>query len=571
MAKIKPARADASVKFDGFSGLGQATPLGKGCYDLCDLRPAPDGSLTPRAGYRKLFSFPGERIRGLWDGTLEGIYHCFAAAGDRVYLLTLDGHVKTTVASISADEEDVNFLCHEDTLYLLTGEEILSYSVTDKAFSTVVPYTPLYGENWDPVTMGEVKEVFNLLTPTIRVHYSNPNGSSKFFLPFYAKSVEKVRIGRIITKEFTLSDSKHYVTVPPGANYLGVEISFTIDLAWESRDLLMRSRAGFVRPGVQYDRMLLSGGSPDAKVYPSATVTDAMLSYCRSFHPDAKPLYFRADDALYLGNSDHPVNCFFAHRDKVFAFNHDEGWMLFEEDGHTNALHVTEQIGTAGAGAAARCGESMAIAGKDGLYVISSLSSHPEDLSFRCIPYPDALPRGSAFLQNVLLDWHGEHSELWLRDRSATDGSVWIRNVEKEIWYRFDGIPATCFRRITEGNCFGTANGTVYLFDPTRDTDDGKEITLKWRMAPHDLGMPETMRRSLRLSLVGDLDAGNAMLRVIRDGKADTCLLSGKSGGGIEQFDLRFPVRRHRFLEIELTLPASNGVRLCKLGVYTKR
>lgn len=249
MAKIKPARADASVKFDGFSGLGQATPLGKGCYDLCDLRPAPDGSLTPRAGYRKLFSFPGERIRGLWDGTLEGIYHCFAAAEDRVYLLTLDGHVKTTVASISAGEEDVNFLCHEDTLYLLTGEEILSYSVTDKAFSTVVPYTPLYGENWDPVTMGEVKEVFNLLTPTIRVHYSNPNGSSKFFLPFYAKSVEKVRIGRIITKEFTLSDSKHYVTVPPGANYLGVEISFTIDLAWESRDLLMRSRAGFVRPG----------------------------------------------------------------------------------------------------------------------------------------------------------------------------------------------------------------------------------------------------------------------------------------------------------------------------------
>ncbi len=571
MAKIKPARADAKVSFDGFSGLGQATPLGRGCSDLCNWRPTPDGSLTSRAGYRKLFSFPGARIRGLWDGTLESVYHCFTAAGDRVYLLTLDGRIKTTVATIPEGDADVTFLCHEDTLYLLTGEEILSYSVEDKTFSTVVPYTPLYGENWDPVTMGEVKEVFNLLTPTIRVHYANPNGSSKFFLPYYAKSVERVRIGRIITDDFTLSDSKHYVTVPSGANYLGVEISFTVDLAWDSRDYLMQARAGLVYPGVQYDRMLLSGGATDARVYPSTTVTDAMLSYCRSFHPDAKPLYFRAEDALYLGNTTTTVNCFFAHRDKVFAFCRDGGWMLYEEDGRTNAIHVTEQIGTAGAGVAARYGESMALAGEDGLYVISSLPSHPEDLSFRRIPYPEGLRRGSDFLQNLLLDWRGDRSELWLRDRTDTGGSVWIRNTEREAWYRFDGIPATCFRRIAEGACFGTANGMLYLFDPSLYTDDGKEITLFWQMAPHDLGMPETMRRSLRLSFVGDLDGGSATLRVTRDGRADSCVLNGKSGGGIEQFDLRFPARRHRFLELALTLPASEGVRLCKLAAYTKR
>ncbi len=570
MSKIKPTRADGAVKFNGFTGIGQKTPFGKGCADMCNLRIEQDGSLIPRTGYRRLFSFPGERIRGFWDGTLEGKYHCFVAAGARIYLLNLDNSTKTFAASLPSGKEDVIFLYYEEMLYLLTGESILVYSTEDKRFSEALPYIPLYGVNWDPVGMGSVNEDFNLLTPSIRIHYSNIGGATEFHLPFYAKSVERVRAGGVITNDFTLSTMRNRVTVPGGASGMEVEISFTVDLQWETREALTKAKAGFVQCGTQYDRLFLSGNHSNACVYPSFRVSESMLAHCRALIPGSMPLYFCADDVLYLGNREDPVNCFFSHRGRVFAFTEHEGWMLFEEDGHINALHATEHIGTTGPGAAARCGESMAIAGADGLYVLSSLPSQPEDLSFKHILYPMGMPDGRQLIQNVLLYWHGDRSELWICDKTDAMGSVWIWNTLLQTWYRFDNIFAASFCRMAVGECFGTADGSVYLFDPTLHTDAGGKIMLRWCSGPIDFNMSDMTRRALRISFSGDLGGESATLTVTRDGMTQTRTLTGNAGGGMEHFDLRFPLQRHRLIELSLSMPATPGAHLYKLSGYTK-
>ncbi len=570
MAKIKPQNAHFEKIFNGFGGLLETEPLsGKHAASISNFRVRENGILESRKGYQYFGGYSTSPVRGFWEGTVEGKSICAAVTGTTVSTFDLDSGARTYAGTTTSQTGRVRFFFFRGELYLVDGKEIKVFLTSTNNFVSVQPYIPLYGKKWDPITCGSVHEPMNLLTNSIRINYQNTNGGKTFQLPFYVKSVDAVRVNRSDTDEYLLSSDHSYITIISNALSLEVDVMVTVDLPTDTKHPILRSTNGYVHTGFQQERLLLCGS--DHRLYHSAHVTNPMLYTCRGFSPYARPLYFKESDVLQLGDSEHPVHAFCPHYDGVLAMSRTHSWLLQEEKDEECLVPrmVLEEIGAPNPDAIVPIKEGIAVIGHGNLKKIHSWITRPADLETENIPLPTDTFISDTLYERGTLFWNIDEEEIWLRDPQDTTGTVWVMKYDTGEWYRFENIKATIFFHYSRGIGFGTPYGELYFFDNDEEKDYLTKIPLLYESGDFDFGAPAQTRRALHLSLSADLGGQTVEFYVKYGHRSRSFLLQGRSGGGVEHFDMRVPPGRHRFLRFGIRGAVQATVKFYKLICYT--
>lgn len=568
MARIKSKRSDLGTLSCKFGGMGKHTPLSPaGAEDMCNFRILPNGVLKVRSGYaRKKHFLSGEKVRGVWEGTIGGTSLFFAVVGDTVYRLAGNTLTEAPVGTVTDGEENVHFCAYEDALYLLDGTNIWSFSLTANKFEAVEPYVPLYGYQWSPSTYGDVNEEINLLTPRMRVHYYNSTGSTVFTLPYYADSVEVVYTDNKKTTDYSFTKGSNKITFNSTPTI--VEVGFTVSLNEELRATILAAQMSFIYSRDGENRLLLWGR--DARLFCSRSVSMPMMSSCRVFYPKASSLYFCMEDILFLGDNAHPISTICPLYETLLVFTSDRIWSLaFEKDGIQSTLALRDM------GCASPRGtipyESGVLAAMDGgIYHITASPARPEELFLERVSFgiDEKFPTG--FTNTVHLIRNFASGEVWMRDPSNTTGEVWVWNTEIKEWYRFSNIPAAFFFK--GENDLGFASGSdIFFFDRSYTTDNNASINAYYKSPYLDFGFPDSIRRSMRAFLyAAPSKSASQILFETEQGEQSYRLTSPTYATAPQFYDMRMGTHRYRFLRFHLSINAKHAAEFYRLDIYSR-
>ncbi len=569
MARLRSKHSALKILSCKFGGLAKHTPLSPGgAEDMCNFRILPGGILKTRMGYqlKKHFS-SSEKVRGVWEGTIGEVSLLLIVAGDKIYRLDGSSMTETVVGTIANAQTNVHFCAYLDDLYLLDGSNIYHYSPSTQKFIEMEAYVPLYGYQWSPTSYGDVYEDINLLSPRLRVHYFNADASNVFRLPYFADAVDSVWAdGKTITN-YTFTPGSNQITINASNPPSFVEIGFVANLNEELRQKILATQLSFIYSRDGQNRLFLWG--KDARVFCSKNVTDYMLSASRAMYPRTSSLYFCSDDILFLGDSTHPITTMCPFHDTVLAFCANRIWNISFEKGEISVTLSASEIGCASPfGAIPYKNTVLAVMGGE-FYRISSLISHPEQLSFDRLSVGMEGKLASDFSERVQLFRNIADGEIWLRDPQNKSGEVWVWNTESDEWYRFDNIPATLFFKIHNGVGFAQNNG-IFLFDRNYHTDSDMPISAFYKSAYLDLGTPDIPRRSMHAYLYSTINGGNNSLlfETERSGKLFS-LVSPISNADAQLQTMRLLTHRHRFLRFTISTNATTPAEFYRLDIYS--
>ncbi|MBE6566819.1 MAG: hypothetical protein E7659_06935 [Ruminococcaceae bacterium] len=569
MARLRSKHSALKILSCKFGGMGKHTPLSpEGAEDMCNFRILPGGVLKTRMGYRLHKYFPGmQKVRGVWQGTLKGVSLSLFVVDSSIYRLMQNATSESPAGELSTSEGLVHFCVYLDDLYLLDGKSIYQYSVSQNKFLEMEAYVPLFGYQWSPTSYGDVNEEINMLTPRLRVHYYNSTASTVFRLPYYADTVDIVRAdGQVIT-DYTFTPKTDRITVNTASPPTILEVGFTVDLNEEIRQKILAAQLSLIYSHNGENKLLLWGN--DARVFCSRNVTDYMLSSSHVLYPKASPLYFCAEDVLFLGDSAHPVTAMCPLYDTVLAFTDDRIWNLTFEKGTVQATLAASNIGCASPfGAIPYKNSVIAVIGND-VYRISASVARPEQISFDrlSIGLEDRIT--SDFSKRVHLFWNVADGEIWMRDPENEGGDVLVWNTESDEWYRFDNIPASFFFKTSDGFGFAQNNGSL-LFDRSLGTDFDMPITAFYKSAYMDFGTPEVPRRSTRayLYFLASEGDGTVLFETERNGKLFN-LAQPLSNADTYLQTMRFGSHRYRFLRFTISANASTPAEFYRLDIHS--
>lgn len=568
MARIQPSKCFAKEIFDGFGGVSPHEEVGSHALaTLTNYRPLCDGSLEKRCGYRTIATFP-QAVRGVWAGTLDGKSFSFAVSGNTVYEWSGESPVEHSTLQTSSGS--VLFRVYSNRLYLLDGQRIYVLNAAGTVFSEAIGYVPRYGFRWDPVHGGEVHEPINLYSPRIRILYSNPTGSLTFRLPFYAESIDEVRIPGSQITDVTYDDVTCTVTLP--RTDTSVEIAFTIKyLHDEEKEAICSCKQAYVDRFGERECMILYGGEDGKNVFCSAPVTESMLSSASVFYYNVDPLYVPIFPQVTVGDRAHPVTAFYRNHDRVLAF-HTIGMAslnISREDNAVECYSITRGIGNLAMGLDQYIDGDPVLLGIGGLYTLSSPASDIDDFRVKRLAEIPQGMRDTVSLSNAILHNDARHGELWIRDPSAEDALVWVYHTEKKLWYCFDNLPATCFFTLQDTSGF-VSDRTLFLFDESLDEDDGAPIRASLESGPLYFSAPEAIKRGLRLSLCAEIGSDRVEIELETD-NGRRILLSPTSRTKDSSLLLDRRVTgpgRFRFLRIRLCDEGTHRSRLHRLALF---
>lgn len=571
MARIQSRRNALQTLSCKFGGMGKHTPLEPlGAEDMCNLRILPNGVLKVREGYtRKKHFISGKKVRGVWEGVMDGVPLLFAVVGDTVYRLSGVDWNEMNVGTITNGNGCVHFRLYEDKLYLFDGTKIWTYSVTSSKFVELEAYVPLYGYQWHPTAYGEANEQINILTPRLRVHYYNSSESNLFILPYYASSVDAVYVNGRKTNAYTFPPNSNQVIFTSETPPMTVEIAFTILIDEELREEILASQMSYLYSRNGIKQLLLWGNT--GRLYCARKVTQDMMTSCHTVYPNASPLYFCTDDVLFLGDHMHPITALCPLYETLLVFSSDRIWNLsFEKEGMqiTLAMH--------GMGCSSQHGvipyESGVLAAMNGgIYNITASSARPQDL------FPERISLGiddkflNGFTDRVHLMRYFAKGEIWMRDPDDTTGTVWIWNNENAEWYRFTGINAAFF--FDGSNGLGFASGSdILLFSPTEGTDNGAPIDAYYKSTYLDFGAFGSIKRSMHALLyTSTSNSSTNVLFETEQGELSYRFGAHRSAKGAPRAcDIRMHSHRYRFLRFTFSTSATSPAEYYKLDIYSK-
>ena len=568
MARIKSKRNTLKTLSCKFGGIGKHTPLEPlGAEDMCNFRILPNGTLKVRPGYvcKKQFA-SGRKIRGVWEGALEGVSLFFAVVDDTVYRLVGDTMNEINAGEIANNQANVHFCVYKNTLYLLDGEKIWIYIPASAKFFEVEPYVPLYGYQWHPQAYGEINEEINLITTSMRVHYYNSGDYTVFLLPYFANSVEVVYVNGRKTTEYSFSPGSNKVTfsTPP----ITVEIGFSVMLNEELRANILASQMSYIYSQNGNNQLML--WNKDGNLFCAQDVTDSMLSACRVLYPKVSPLYFCEKDIFFLGDHIHPITSICPLHDTLLVFTSDRIWNVsFEKEGMRATL-ATHDMGSSSRHGVIPYKSGVLAAMNGGIYNLTASVSRPYELSMERISIyvDDKFPAN--FTQKIHLIRNFDNGEIWMRDPTDNSGSVWIWNTDNGEWYRFADINATFFFKGLGGFGFVTEN-EICLFDRTVSTDNGSSIDAYYQSSYLDMGASDSVKRSMRALLYGAPNKSRAKILFETEQDQLSYTLSTPSSANTPQlWNVRIHTHRYRFLRFTLSTAASNPSEFYRLDIFSQ-
>lgn len=565
MSKIRPERAYSKKIFDGFDGLSALTPPNEGgLLTISNFRILEDGVLEKRCGYRTYAIF-SEPVRGFWQGTVGGCSRCFAVSGSSVYLL--HNGTQTGCSDISTTDGAVCFFPYSDRLFLNDGHRIYVFDEQRMIFAETDGYAPLYGRNWHPTDYGETYEELNLLSPKLRVHYLNTTGTTEFHLPYYAASIDKVRVDNRTISGYSLNAAGDILTVPTvGAS---VEVAFSMEMDDGDLDRIRTCSRAFTDRINDRERLILYGSPEGNSLFCTAPVDWMMQNSCRVFYPNATPLYFTANGRVSAGTPESPVTALYQNHNRVLAF-HGTGAASISFDPESDLVSVYPLL--RGIGCCVN-GVDLSLAGdpivlnERGIVQLSSTISEPDVFTLKELSSGMTAIRELCKNPNTVVFHDTEHGELWLRDPSDKKGTVWVMRLSGKQWYCFDAINATFFCTIDGVPAYADEFGALFVFDDDLLTDAGTPITAILETDFLSLSYPELPKRSLRVSLCA-MQRGSTRLTLETEKNSKSYTFPEEESSTPSLIDLRAALGRFRFVRIRISDNGWQRSKYHRLALY---
>ncbi len=571
MSKIKLEDASFKKVFSGFGGIRCDTARdGKAAYEMRNFRIRCDGSLEKREGFGPWRQF-SDTVRAFWEGSLHQTQCSFVVTGATVVRLT-NSLTQRVVGTLPSSYGKVCFFKYEETLYLLDGKAIYYYLADSESFLEVAPYAPLLGHNWHPINHGSIHEPINLLTNRIRVHYLNSTATTTFFLPFFAASIDRVRVDNLYTDDYTITGIGNTVEIPSAAEASVVEIAFTRDYESELLNALLQCTHAYVDNGEGVESAFLYGDPSGYRLFASSPVNSGMLNYCKVSYPTTKGLYFKESNLLHLGSSDNSIRALCKQYDRVLAFSPQDGWALEKQkDGDRWESHpILHGFGCSKPSGACVFQNDVLLLDNSGLYRLHAPISHPDDFDFERITAPICEKLTGFFLSNAELFYASQKNELWLRFPDDAEGIVWVRNNDTGEWVCFDNIPATHFYETEQGIAFSYQN-RLFRFQEALTTDNGAPFSAYYQSDYLCFDRPEAIKRALRICLSCLTAENTVKLTLETEQTSAEFSFTGSSTSFPEVFDRRVFLGRFRFLRFRLSVSGSQASQFYSLSLYSKQ
>ena len=568
MAKIKPEKANEKIVISQFGGIRQTSSMkGDSASMMRNFRISSDGSLEKRTGTKTLFQVE-EQIRGLWQGSLNGRDYLIVVAGSAVYL-RLPGESELTFCHrLNSNSGRVSFAVYHGLLYLFDGNSIYRFSPAFNNFYTAYGYTPLYGNAWDPVRMGEINEPLNALATRVRISYDNSSGSTTFALPFGMQSIIRVEVdGVAITPDAYTAGALSF-SIPQQYAYGTLTAAFNLRAAQDHRSMVYPMSASFLFSKAGQSTLLLYGGGQNNQMTYTAPVTDEMVAQSNHFFPNNEDaLYFPLDHFFSLADAAHPICAVFRDRDRVIALNDRSAWALTFSGDRLLSYPLEGGTGCSAPGGFVLCGDHPVVVQNGGIFRLRFPSGESdvciaESLSQEVI---ELLP--ASIFQNGILAWFPGRDELWLRDPTETEeGLVWVYKRQKKEWYCFNNLYITGFFDLEGTVGFGTADGKILLPDETSYADSGSPVTAIYRSQYIAFSFPENRKRAIRVTACADTGGQRLLIAAETDARTNIVAVQSQLPATPELFDFNMSLGRFRFVRFQFQISGSSPARIYRFS-----
>ncbi len=564
MSNIKPERAFAKQIFDGFEGVSATKSLSEGrLRTVSNFRVREDGVLEKRCGYRTYAGFP-EPVRGFWQGTVGGSMRTFAVCKNFVFLMV--NGTTTGSTAISTSEGAVSFFTYADNLFMLDGSYVYVFDDVSLRFKQTDGYVPLFGRNWHPSNYGDTYEDLNLLTPKLRVHFANTTGATEFHLPFYALSIDMVRVDNRTVSNYSLNAAGDILTIPTvGAS---VEIAFTMESTGEDQNMLFQCTRAFAERIKGRERLILYGSPTEHYLFCASTVTTQMLFSCKVHYPNATPLYFKSDGMVTVGTPESPVTSLYCNHDRVLAF-HPMGAssISFASEGdQVSEYALLQGLGCCVEGVNLAPEGDPIILNERGILQITSTASEPDVFAIKDLSAGLAEVKELCGQRHTIAFHDTVHGELWLRNPDDTRGLVWVLRLAGKQWYCFEAIHADFFCKIDGMSGFADGN-SLLVFDDDLCSDRGKPIQACFETDYLSFSSPEHPKRSLRVS-ISSIERGLTQLTLQTERGSQEQMIAANEATAPELIDLRAASGRFRFLRVRVSDTGSTRAKYHRLALY---
>lgn len=571
MAIMNPKTALENETISDFGGICDHAGLtSNGALDMRNFRILSDGTLEKRCGFSKEYSF-GAPVRGLWEGSVSGETYLFAVSGNRIFRKGRKDSSPVSTYTLPTSEGKVNFVYYNERLYLFDGATVLIFQSSTENFSVAEGYTPLYGKNWHPSQLGEIHEPLNMIQNKIRIHYFNSNGSTTFYLPFTCEQIHTVRVNGSTTNLYSFTSGTSSFTLPASQAIVGpVEVTVTLDSAFSTRNNVLKASNASVYLTPHRQTLMTFGGPYGYYVYRSAPVTEEMLQECRLTCSGADPLYFPKDTAFTVGSTQHPIQALCQLDDQMLVFNDQNIWAIrYPSDTEEDAeiLPIRAPVGCSSPGGVILCdGRPVAVSG-GGILQLRFPSDDPNLCDTTAISNQIAERLSAELLRRAILFWNRTRNQLWVRDPLDSEGLVWIYDLERKLWFSYDGILANSFFEWDGKVYFSTDGGDVCYFDEASDTDNGEPISAYYNSHYLAFSHPEFPKRSLRFTLCAQTDGGSISARLKTERGEKTFSFSDDAQQIPSFFDRRLAMGRFRFLQFQLSSSTTARCRIYSLSI----
>lgn len=572
MAKVNHKRARLSKVITKFSGLGSSDPhLNDGAEAMLNLRLTEEGTLQKREGVRRITYFPN-MLRAYWEGTFSNVAYTFCVIGNKLYRVEGSEMTLTDFYILNTSEGPAEFYEMNGYLYLLDGSSITVFNPDNYSFYGLEPYAPLIGENWHPTSMGASNEQPNLLTPHMRVHYKNTIGATTFYIPYYAKTIDRVLVGSEQAYDYTFKANTNYVNIPSAANAVDITIAFTAPFNEAQRTSMLAAQRAFVFKDKELgsQRMLLYRTSEPYKLYLSSEVTSFMLNYCDLFYPYCAPLYFTSANVLFVGDSQDSVTTVCPYFDTALIFTQNTTRLFRLEDGVPDADMLLPYVGCTPIGGAMSCDGAIVTVSKNGVFRLTARPSAPDEITVERVS-DHVLDRLRNYIgTDSIVFWNPRHREVWICTPQEEYGTVWVWSASHNAWYNFDDLPATRFiSSPSRGICYVDGN-VFYVFDEFRYNDDGNSYSVIYTSKYLDLGDPDRVRHALHWSLNARITGSTNMAVYTSRGATQNTILPQYINSLPEHYEGRIYANRHRFLRFSISMHGSGRAAIYRVAFFAK-
>ena len=579
MASLKEKGAWVQWRAERFGGFGHGGMQNGVTYaeDICNLRPLEDGTLCSRDGYAPIAVFDGA-VRGAFCHESGGERWLYAVSGRRIYAMLYGSGDLREIGMTESEQGRVDFCEVDGAVLLMDGVQMMR--LTPDMAERVVPYVPLYGDNWSVLNGGEVLQEQNILTDQIRVRYKLENNLVQIRLQLAALQVDRVCIDGVEYQNWSY-DAEERVLRFGATIYAGRTVALLLTMApksEEKRRAFMQCRMAARLRDEAESGMLFGGGADGCAVFRTQDVSLMDRAACRAEIAGATALYLLPEGCLQVGDGIHGVTAMARQYNRLLLFTEAHTLMTDSERLDRPGLGlqtVNASLGCTAPGGALSVGNRpISICGRSLLRWTANTDeadeSNAQVISALIAPLltPEHAREGQLLYDRA-------HGEVWVY-LPGQPGRVLLWNEHSGYFYSYAGVDPDGMLLCGEQVAFFRGRAIYAFFEEARgDTDENgetKPIVCRWSAADSCFSHTGHTLRSGRILLCakGVRGQGVGLLTEPETGRG-AAVAFRLSGEQPYEAVRRIPLGRFCHLRVELRADCYDKLDLLALCLAARR